>query len=221
MNKIKILTLISKILTILVIPLVLWIVITPFVACKNSALQQFLGIKDFMCHKGEYVGSSAPFDEYGFYLLILLIVILIIRFFLHSKTNKTESRAVKISLSASIIGAFYIIGFIPDNLSCIDLEKSSTFFTAICLYLPIQFIVVLLLQWIFKSKFSYYVLTLFLGVYWIFIHKYEFTYRVACWSTFSEKEIWEVVLFDAGVPLFACLITFSILYKVLNEERKK
>ncbi|MDP8100781.1 hypothetical protein [Phocoenobacter atlanticus] len=218
---IKIFTLISKILTILVIPLVLWIVITPFVACKNSVLQQFLGIKDFMCHKGEYVGSSAPFDEYGFYLLILLIVILIIRFFIHSRTDKTENRAVKISLSAFIIGAFYIIGFVPNNLSCIDLEKSDTIFTAICLYLPIQFIVVLLLQWIFKPKFSYYVLTLFLGVYWIFIHKYEFTYRVACWSTFSEEAIWEVVFFSASVPLLICLIAFNFLYKRLNKERNK
>ncbi|MDP8171221.1 hypothetical protein QJU96_07975 [Pasteurella skyensis] len=214
MNKIKI-------LTILVIPLVLWVVITPFLACKNSALQQFLGIKDFMCHKGEYVGSSSPFDEYGFYLLILLIVILIIRFFIHSRTDKTENRAVKISLVTFIIGAVYIIGFVPNNLSCIDLEKSDTIFTAICLYLPIQFIIVLLLQWIFKPKFSYYVLTLFLGVYWIFIHKYEFTYRVACWSTFSEEAIWEVVLSDASVPLFACLIAFSILYKVLNTEGRK
>ncbi len=123
-----------------------------------------------------------------------------------------------ISLISAIIGSIQMYWFLPDGLSCID-AKSGVIDT-ILKFIPIQFILVFFIQVISKHNLKIYVISLFLSLFWFFVNKNDFTYRHACWSTYSKESIVNATLFFSLIPIITCLILFIIFWVLLNRRIK-
>jgi len=117
-----------------------------------------------------------------------------------------------------IMGAIQMYWFLPDGLSCIDAK--SGVIEAIIKFMIIQFVAILGLQYVLKAK-AIYTIPVFLCVFWFFINKNEFTYRHACWSTFSNQEIIEATLIFSIVPMITCLVVFLLGYFLMAKWQKR
>ncbi len=79
-------------------------------------------------------------------------------------------------------------------------------------FMPIQFVLVFLIQLIPKQTLRYVLLIIFLGSFWFFINREEFILQVANWSTFSEREVLFYVFIDSTLPMTVGLVVFSFCY---------
>jgi len=73
------------------------------------------------------------------------------------------------------------------------MNGTSSSFDGILFFMPIQFVIVFLIGLINKKAIAYSIL-IFLLIFWLFINRYKFINRHACWSTFSDTEILKAVL---------------------------
>ena len=132
---------------------------------------------------------------------------------------KNVKNGLFISLYAALLGAIQIYWFLPDGLSCIDAK--SGLIDAIFFFITIQFILVLILFLVIKGKAKPYLIVSVIGVFWFLINKHEFTYRYACWSTFSESDILYYTIQKSLMPIIVCLIVFIIGNIFLEKLLKK
>ncbi|KAF1722058.1 hypothetical protein [Pseudoxanthomonas wuyuanensis] len=51
--------------------------------------------------------------------------------------------------------------------------------------------------------------------YWLLLDVYEFSVRVAAWSTFSTPSLWLHALHNAAWPLLVCSATFALCVRLL------
>ncbi|WP_075602979.1 hypothetical protein [Saccharicrinis aurantiacus] len=126
--------------------------------------------------------------------------------------------ALTISLLCAIFGALQMYWFLPDGLSCIDAKSGVV--EAIFKFMGIQFLVVFFIQLILKSSFKLYVIAVSLCFFWFFINKNEFTYRYACWSTFSSSDILYYSFKNSIAPIITCL-TVLILSIYFYKSKSK
>lgn len=126
--------------------------------------------------------------------------------------------ALIISLLCAIFGALQMYWFLPNGLSCIDAK--SGIIEAIFKFMGIQFLVIFFIQLILKSSFKLYMIAVSLCFFWFFINKNEFTYRYACWSTFSSSDILYYSFKNSTVPIITCL-TILILSVYFYKSKSK
>lgn len=117
--------------------------------------------------------------------------------------NKKIKKPIIISLLCAIIGSFEMYWFLPNGLSCIDAK--SGVIEAILKFMSIQLLIVFLIQIILKFNISLYTTVIYLSIYWFLINKNEFTYRYACWSTFSNSDILYYSFNKSIIPMSTCL----------------
>ncbi len=117
-------------------------------------------------------------------------------------------QATKISYISVLTGLIYtyLAAFMLKDYTM------TIFLHSLCVYLPLQFVIVFLIEKFLSSKVSFYIIILFLINYWFFIYRLEFIEQIACWSTFSEEEILWYSLDDSFLPIVISIIIFSFIY---------
>ncbi len=134
-----------------------------------------------------------------------------------NKILKNIKDTFVINLYASVLGGIQIYWFLPEGLSCLDLKSSAL--DAVFNFVPIQFIIGIIICMLTKKRIRFYSMTVFLCLFWFFVNKYEFTYRYACWSTFSEPSILMSTFIKSFVPIITCLTIFvTVYYKYKKSE---
>ncbi len=123
--------------------------------------------------------------------------------------------ALKICFTSFVIGLFYGI------LSCFTLPNNfELIWNCLFLYLPLQSIIIFLIEKFISSKVNLYLTNFFLICYWFLIYKVEFTQQVANWSTFSKYEIIKVTLVDTFLSILISLIIFNFAYSKIKKQNK-
>jgi len=121
-----------------------------------------------------------------------------------------------ISFVISVLGSFQMYWFLPSGISCLNPNES--ILDAIFIFMPFQFIVVSILLIFTKNRIQFYSLMSFLFVFWFLINMHEFTYRHACWSTFSNTEIVYYTIYYSLIPIPLCLSVFGLGYYLLTKN---
>lgn len=121
-----------------------------------------------------------------------------------------------VSLIIAFIGAIQMTWFLPDGVSCVD--GDSSLMDSIFLYMPIQFVFIFLLN-LSLNKSIHYIKLILLFLFWLYINHLEFSNRQACWSTFSNNEIINVVLMKSALTCTVCILAVIITYKAFNKFR--
>ncbi|MDO4729444.1 MAG: hypothetical protein Q4B43_10640 [Bacteroidota bacterium] len=116
---------------------------------------------------------------------------------------------IKLSTLSVIVGSIQMIIFLPNGYSCID--GKSDIIAGIFHFMPIQFGMVFIYSIIFKpirKSIAKYILLFIVLVFWLYSNKVEFTHRYACWSSYSDSEITENVLYNSVIPCVFCILFF-------------
>lgn len=109
-----------------------------------------------------------------------------------------------------VFGSLQMTFFLSDGISCSD--GKSSLLDGILFFMPIQFAFIFILSLIRKKIIQYLILVL-TYIFWIYINKYEFEHRYACWSTFSNSEILKSVLLKSSFTCSICLLLFYFFTK--------
>lgn len=125
-------------------------------------------------------------------------------------------KSLIISFVSAVIGGIQMALFLPDGVSCSD--GSNSLFDGILFFMPIQFVIVFLLGLI-NRKITAYFIPAFLIIFWLFINRYEFINRHACWSTFSDTEILKVVLLKTLLTCTICILPVYFLIRKLGSGK--
>ncbi|MCG8894618.1 MFS transporter [Tenacibaculum finnmarkense] len=129
--------------------------------------------------------------------------------------TNTIKKGALVGLLCAILGAIQMFWFLPNGQSCLDAR--SGLLDAIFVFMSLQFFLVVIIYVIIRTRLRFYILIALLCTFWFFVNKNEFTYRLACWSTYTTSDILYYTFQKSIIPIATCISIFIVGYLYLGK----